>query len=60
MYDEGGFVTDYATDMSGVLDNTSSTSAGVLDLGPSYSAKVYGDAGLHPRVPAFRVTVSSE
>ena len=60
MYDEGGFVTDYATDVSGVLDNTSSTSAGVLDLGPSYSTKVYGDAGLHPRVPAFTVTVSSE
>ena len=60
MYDEGGFVTDYATDVSGVLDNTSSTSAGVLDLGPSYSSKVYGDAGLHPRVPTFTVTVSSE
>ena len=60
MYDEGGFVTDYATDASVVLDNTSSTSAGVLDLGPSYSTKVYGDAGLHPRVPAFTVTVSSE
>ena len=60
MYDEGGFVEDYATDVSGVLDNTSSTSAGVLDLGPSYSTKVYGDAGLHPRVPAFTVTVSSE
>ena len=60
MYDEGGFVEDYATDVSGVLDNSSSTSSGVLDLGPNYSSKVYGDSGLHPRVPTFTVTVSSE
>jgi hypothetical protein len=32
---------------------------GTLDLGPGYGADQYGDGGLHPFLPGFRVTVTS-